>query len=127
MVEFSGVVLVHVLGGKNLPVADMTGKSDPYVEITNGFQTVKTQVMYENLNPFWDEQLQMNAQSLKTSLKLRVLDHDMVGSPDLLGTAEISLEELATVPAESWLDRKLFIDKEKKAYIKIRLQFLNLA
>jgi Ca2+-dependent lipid-binding protein len=127
MVEFSGVVIIHVLGGKHLPAADVNGKSDPYVEITNGFQTVKTHFVEESLNPFWDEELQMNCQSLKTGvLNVRVLDHDVIGKDDILGTTKLPLEELQNHPKESWLDKKLFIDEHKKAYIKLRLKFINL-
>lgn len=127
MVEFAGVVIVHVIGGKNLPAADINGKSDPYVQISNGIQTVKTSVVLENLSPFWDEELQMNVKNLNSSLQITVLDSDLVGKDDKLAQFVSPLTELSKVSSGTWIEQKHYLSKETNSYIKIRIKFINLS
>lgn len=125
MVEFSGVLFVHVLGGKNLKSADINGLSDPFVEISNGVQTVKTNRVNKNLNPFFDEMLTINVKGLSSILKLRVYDHDFIGKNDLLGSADIDLRELDRRKTAEFVYKKINLDSQ--GYIGLALKFEDLS
>ncbi|OQV14074.1 Extended synaptotagmin-2 [Hypsibius exemplaris] len=55
----AGLIRVHVIAGKNLPVADPSligpGSSDPYVKIMLGAKEARTKTIFKSLNPKWDE------------------------------------------------------------------------
>ena len=46
--------------GRNLPVMDPNGKSDPYCVVVVGDNQAKTGVQYNTLNPEWRETLQFD-------------------------------------------------------------------
>lgn len=51
---------VTVVEGRNLPVMDSTGKSDPYCIVIVGNQERRTSVQYSTINPTWHEALQFD-------------------------------------------------------------------
>ena len=51
---------VTVVEGRNLPVMDPTGKSDPYCIVIVGNQEQRTSVRYSTVNPTWHETLQFD-------------------------------------------------------------------
>ena len=46
--------------GRNLPVMDPTGKSDPYCIVRAGNQEQRTSVQYSTVAPMWNETLQFD-------------------------------------------------------------------
>lgn len=46
--------------GRNLPVMDPTGKSDPYCLVSVGNQEQRTSVQYNTICPTWNETLQFD-------------------------------------------------------------------
>lgn len=52
-----GLLKVKVISAKNLPNEDMTGQSDPFVEVRVGYlgKNFKSKVVDSSLNPVWNE------------------------------------------------------------------------
>lgn len=77
-----GVLSVTVVSAENLPVMDLTGKSDPYVVVTlkkAGTKT-KTRVLNETLNPVWNQTFDFVVEdALHELLIFEVYDHDTIG------------------------------------------------
>ena len=73
-----GVLILHICGGKNLPVADINGTSDPYVVIFQGDHGVKqeTEVVQRSLNPMFDEHKVVMLTSLHDPVSFEVIDSD---------------------------------------------------
>ncbi|KAM0943028.1 putative Arf GTPase activating protein [Dioscorea sansibarensis] len=93
--EIIGTLKVKVVKGTDLAVRDMLS-SDPYVILTLGDQKVRTTVIKSNLNPVWNEELEMSVPHRYRPLKLRVFDHDLFSADDIMGEAEIDLQPLLT-------------------------------
>ncbi|EQC30968.1 hypothetical protein SDRG_11441 [Saprolegnia diclina VS20] len=87
--------------------ADWNGFSDPYVIVTafelRGVQTryevanymmTKTEIQYKTLNPVWDFTVLLPHMTPETTLCLTVVDYDFGSSPDFLGQATISMDQL---------------------------------
>jgi hypothetical protein len=73
-----GVLMLHIFGGRNLPVADINGTSDPYVVFFQGERGVKqeTDVVQRSLNPMFDEHKVMMLSSLHDPVSFEVIDSD---------------------------------------------------
>ncbi|KAL0407533.1 UNVERIFIED_CONTAM: ADP-ribosylation factor GTPase-activating protein AGD12 [Sesamum latifolium] len=67
--EFIGNLKVRVLKGTNLAIRDMLS-SDPYIILTLGQQKVQTSVVTSNLNPVWNEELDLAVPNDYGSIKL---------------------------------------------------------
>ena len=53
--SFPGTVVITVISVDNVPVADLNGKSDPYVTVEIGSKKQKTTVKKKELNPVYNE------------------------------------------------------------------------
>ncbi|MQL95126.1 hypothetical protein Taro_027794 [Colocasia esculenta] len=95
MVEFIGVLKVKVVKGTNLAVRDMLS-SDPYVVLVLGQQRVQTNVVQSNLNPVWNEELQLSVPQDYGPMRVQVFDHDTFSADDIMGEAEVDLQPLIT-------------------------------
>uniref|UniRef100_A0A1D1XXA1 ADP-ribosylation factor GTPase-activating protein AGD12 n=1 Tax=Anthurium amnicola TaxID=1678845 RepID=A0A1D1XXA1_9ARAE len=95
MIEFIGTLKVKVVKGTNLAIRDMLS-SDPYVVLVLGQQKVQTSVMDSNLNPVWNEELQLSVPQRYGPLKLQVFDQDTFFADDIMGEAEVDLQPLIT-------------------------------
>ncbi|XP_071844692.1 multiple C2 and transmembrane domain-containing protein 1-like isoform X3 [Apostichopus japonicus] len=87
---------IHLKEGKDLAVRDWSGSSDPYVKFKLGGKVVyKSRIIYQNLNPLWDEKFQVPVRNVNQTLSLAVLDYD-VGplADDPMGRAKINLSSL---------------------------------
>jgi hypothetical protein len=93
-----GSLKITLERGEGLPAGDANGLSDPYVVLTAGGQTKKSKVKWKTLNPIWNETFEMKGvvlrDVLETGLKLRVMDRDLGTFDDLLGHANVTLEEM---------------------------------
>ena len=101
---------VRLVSGHDLKPEDKkTGSSDPYVVMHVGSQKRKSSVIWQNLNPVWNEDFQFTVpDDFPKPLQFKVYDRD-VGVADLddfMGKAQVSLadmlhcEELAFPPIE---------------------------
>ncbi|KAM8867890.1 extended synaptotagmin-1 [Synchiropus picturatus] len=95
-----GLLRMILLEGQNLVAKDnmmggmVKGKSDPYVKLTTGEVTFKSNVVKENLNPVWNEMYEMVLRpQLGQEVQLEVFDKDM-DKDDFLGRATISMSDI---------------------------------
>ncbi|XP_051932224.1 fer-1-like protein 4 [Hippocampus zosterae] len=89
------LVRIYVVKGTNLAPADPNGKSDPYLLVRIGQQCQDTKDRYipKQLNPVFGEVFELTVSfPLETELLIRVMDHDMVGTDDLIGETRVDLE-----------------------------------
>lgn len=81
-----GVLQVRILGGTQLEIGDIK-TSDPYVEVRYADEIEKTAVMFQTLNPVWNNEvfefLVFNDDM--TRVELNVYDYNLASSPDFLG------------------------------------------
>ncbi|XP_074300537.1 protein C2-DOMAIN ABA-RELATED 7-like [Silene latifolia] len=85
-----GELKIKVIRGMNLVIADLTS-SDPYVVITIGTQKVKTKYVYDNCNPYWNDEVTLAVFDLDTPIKLMVYDKDLFTSDDYMGEVRIDI------------------------------------
>eukprot|EP00948_MAST-09A_sp_MAST-9A-sp1_P002529 g2529.t1 len=104
--EFTGYVKVTVVKGNRLAPKDITGLSDPFVEVNLGTQKLKTKVIPQTLNPQWNEDIMLSG-TTEMNLGIEVYDQDqMVGHKDYMGGCLLNLNT---------------IDGEKKFPITLRI------
>jgi len=108
-----GIIKVHVISAKGLKSFDtLTGKSDPFVELsTITDEVLTTKVIKNNLSPVWNEVKYLPVLEKDQSLRLEMFDYDainvaegltlkvwksvgqMVGAKDFMARAAIPLAE----------------------------------
>ncbi|XP_047082414.1 ADP-ribosylation factor GTPase-activating protein AGD12-like [Lolium rigidum] len=93
--DFVGQLNITVVKGSQLAVRDML-TSDPYVVLTLGEQKAQTTVKASDLNPIWNEVLELKVPRNFGPLKLEVYDHDTFSADDIMGEAEIDLQPMIT-------------------------------
>ncbi|KAF7090761.1 hypothetical protein CFC21_093461 [Triticum aestivum] len=93
--EFVGQLNITVVKGSGLAVRDML-TSDPYVVLSLGEQKAQTTVKASDLNPVWNEVLNLSVPRNYGPLKLEVYDHDTFSADDIMGEAEIDLKPMIT-------------------------------
>ncbi|KAL7645439.1 UNVERIFIED_CONTAM: hypothetical protein RMT77_003825 [Armadillidium vulgare] len=93
----AGRLTVTVIKMRNLKALDITGSSDPYVKVSllcqgKRIKKKKTSVKRATLNPVYNESLVFdvpNENIQDTTLLVKVLDYDRVGSNELMGVVVI--------------------------------------
>eukprot|EP01080_Neovahlkampfia_damariscottae_P010063 gene10063-2485_t len=90
---------IVLLRGINLPVRDMTGKSDPYLIFKVGNEATKSQKVFQNLNPdFKNEEIlvkvDLNYLREKGILEIECWDWDPFKKPDWMGKNLMSIQNL---------------------------------
>ncbi|XP_041834380.1 fer-1-like protein 4 [Melanotaenia boesemani] len=89
------LIRVYIIKAINLAPADPNGKADPYLVVKVGDQSLDTKDRYipKQLNPTFGEVFELTVSfPLETELAIMVLDHDLVGSDDVIGETRIDLE-----------------------------------
>nr|XP_057911615.1 fer-1-like protein 4 isoform X1 [Doryrhamphus excisus] len=92
---FRVLVRIYIIKGTNLTPTDPNGKADPYLVVRIGQQTQDTKDRYipKQLNPVFGEVFELTVSfPLETEVLIRVLDHDIVGSDDIIGETRVDLE-----------------------------------
>ena len=59
---------------------DITGKSDPFVVVSLGTKSHKSRVVYQNLNPVWNEMFEFEDFDFDMDVIVRIYDWDLLGS-----------------------------------------------
>ncbi|GFP83317.1 synaptotagmin-5 [Phtheirospermum japonicum] len=88
-----GVLSVTVISADDLPAKDLTGKSDPFVELRmkKSQQNYKTRVLNDTSNPVWNQTFDFVVEDgLHELLILEVYDHDTFGK-DKIGRCIMTL------------------------------------
>ncbi|XP_029683326.1 fer-1-like protein 4 isoform X2 [Takifugu rubripes] len=86
---------VYIIKATNLAPSDPNGKADPYLVLRVGQQILDTKDRYipKQLNPTFGEVFEFTVSfPLDTELVIRVMDHDLVGTDDIIGETRIDLE-----------------------------------
>uniref|UniRef100_H3CIC0 Fer-1 like family member 4 n=1 Tax=Tetraodon nigroviridis TaxID=99883 RepID=H3CIC0_TETNG len=89
------LVRVYIVKATNLAPSDPNGKADPYLVLRVGQQVLDTKDRYipKELNPTFGEVFEFTVSfPLDTELSIRVMDHDLVGTDDIIGETHIDLE-----------------------------------
>ncbi|KYO40974.1 otoferlin isoform A [Alligator mississippiensis] len=89
------LVRVYIVKATNLSPADPNGKADPYVVVTVGEEQKNTKERYipKQLNPVFGEVMEFSISfPTESELTVAIIDHDLVGSDDLIGETKIDLE-----------------------------------
>ncbi|KAJ2364473.1 Tricalbin-2 [Coemansia sp. RSA 2610] len=91
-----GMVRMRIASATNLPAADKSGTSDPYVvALVDGVKVWESETIKKTLNPRWNEQAELGIrQRAKTVLTLEVYDWNQIQSHTLLGSVTLPLKDL---------------------------------
>ncbi|CAI2166045.1 12500_t:CDS:10 [Funneliformis geosporum] len=95
-VEPCGFVRLHIKRANKLKnVAQLRGKSDPYVSVLldSNFRG-RTDKINDNLNPVWDEVFYIPVHSTKETLILQVWDYENNAKDKRLGFAKLEISKL---------------------------------
>ncbi|XP_052190781.1 FT-interacting protein 7 [Diospyros lotus] len=95
LVEQMHYLYVNVVKARNLPVMDISGSLDPYVEVKLGNYKGVTKHLEKNQNPVWNKVFAFSKQNLQSNvIEVTVKDRD-IGKDDLVGWV---LFDVAEVP-----------------------------
>ncbi|XP_068171710.1 fer-1-like protein 4 isoform X2 [Antennarius striatus] len=89
------LVRIYIIKATTLAPKDLNGKADPYLVLRVGQQSLDTKDRYipKQLNPTFGEVFEFTVSfPLETELAIRVMDHDLVGSDDVIGETRVDLE-----------------------------------
>ncbi|KAH6759350.1 C2 calcium/lipid-binding plant phosphoribosyltransferase family protein [Perilla frutescens var. frutescens] len=102
MVEPMNFLYVSVVKAMDLPVKDVTGSLDPYVEVKVGNYKGVTKHFEKNQNPVWNKVFAFSKEMLQSSLiEITVLDKD-VSKDDFVGKVTFEVPDVPTrVPPDS--------------------------
>ncbi|XP_071104075.1 extended synaptotagmin-1-like [Haliotis cracherodii] len=119
-----GVLAIHVKEAKELRDADGIGISDPYAQVKVGDQTFLTAILENKKDAKWDQKFDALVDLAEERLEVRVMDHDTVGSDDLLGTATV---QISRVIEAGKVDEWLPLQGVDQGSINLALQWFYLA
>ncbi|PSS19415.1 FT-interacting protein [Actinidia chinensis var. chinensis] len=86
LVEQMHYLYVEVVKARDLPVMDITGSLDPYVEVKVGNYKGVTKHVVKNQNPVWREVFAFSKENLQSSeIEVIVKDKDLISKDDFVG------------------------------------------
>jgi phosphatidylserine decarboxylase len=86
---------IGVLKARNLAPKDKKGTSDPYLVLTLGEARHSTISIAKNLNPEWNETMELPIESIDSLLlEVKCWDKDRLGRKDYMGEFDIALEDI---------------------------------
>lgn len=115
MVEQMHFLYVNVVKAKDLPVMDVSGSLDPYVEVKVGNYKGVTKHLEKNQNPVWKQIFAFSKERLQSSLlEVTVKDKDL-GKDDFVGRVFFDIPEVPLrVPPDSPLAPQWYKLVDKK-------------
>ncbi|XP_018597365.1 ras GTPase-activating protein 4 [Scleropages formosus] len=122
-------LFIRIVEGKNLPVKDITGSSDPYciVRIDNE-AIIRTATIWKTLSPFWGEEYNVHLPPSFHNVSFHVLDEDSLSRDDVIGKVSISKEALAAKPQgiDGWMNlTEIDPDEEVQGEIHLKVSVLG--
>lgn len=90
----NSVLTVNLVEAKDLIPMDSNGLSDPYVILSCESQKFTSNCIPETLNPVWNEEFFFNIESGNETLKLTVMDKDVLMPDDFEGEVTIPMSLL---------------------------------
>ncbi|XP_050214682.1 FT-interacting protein 7 [Mercurialis annua] len=115
LVEQMHYLYVSVVKARDLPVMDVTGSVDPYVEVKLGNYKGRTKHLEKNQNPMWNQIFAFSKDRLQANLlEVTVKDKDFV-KDDFVGRIMFDLTEVPLrVPPDSPLAPQWYKMEDKK-------------
>lgn len=116
------VFTIKIVEGENLKACDQNGFSDPYVVLVDEFQKrlTKTRVIPKNLNPRWDESVDITVQG-PVNIVAMIWDSDTFGDDDYVGRTSLKLDPIHFgdyLPKEYWLN----LDTQGRLLLRISME-----
>lgn len=116
------VFTIKIVEAEDLKACDINGFSDPYVVLGDEYQKrlAKTRIIYRNLNPRWDETVDITTQG-PLNIIATVWDWDALGDHDCVGRASLKLDPSHFsdfMPREYWLD----LDSQGRILLRVSME-----
>ncbi|CAN1235556.1 FT-interacting protein 7 [Linum perenne] len=118
LVEKMHFLYVSVVKARDLPVMDVTGSLDPYVEVKLGNYKGRTKHLDKNQNPVWHQIFAFSKERLQSNLlEVVVKDKDLITKDDFVGRVNFDLTEVPLrVPPDSPLAAQWYRLEDKNGY-----------
>lgn len=115
LVEQMHFLYVNVVKARDLPVMDIGGSLDPYVEVKLGNYRGVTKHFEKNQNPVWNEVFAFSKERLQSNfLEVTVKDKD-IGKDDFVGRVSFDITDVPRrVPPDSPLAPQWYKLEDKK-------------
>lgn len=122
LVEQMYYLYVRVVKARDLPTNQVTGSSDPYVEVKLGNYKGKTQHFEKKTNPEWKQVFAFSKEKIQSSvLEVFVRDKEMVARDDYLGKVIFDMNEVPTrVPPDSPLAPQWYRLEDRRGDNKVK-------
>ncbi|KAB1204735.1 Multiple C2 and transmembrane domain-containing protein 1 [Morella rubra] len=116
LVEQMHYLYVSVVKARDLPVMDVTGSLDPYVEVKLGNYKGVTKQLEKNQNPVWNQIFAFSRDRLQADrVEVNLKDKDTITKDDFVGRVTIELSEVPIrVPPDSPLAPQWYKLGDKK-------------
>lgn len=116
------VFTIKIVEAEDLKACDTNGLSDPYVVLVDEFgkRLTKTRVVNKNLNPRWDESIDITV-SGAVNIVAMIWDFDTFGDDDYIGRTSLKLDPSHFsdyLPKEYWLK----LDTQGKLLLRIGME-----
>ncbi|TKA76700.1 hypothetical protein B0A49_04137 [Cryomyces minteri] len=116
------VFTIKIIEAEDLKACDMNGLSDPYVVLGDEYQKrlAKTRIIYGNLNPRWDETVDITTQG-PLNIIATIWDWDTLGDHDCVGRTSLKLDPSHFsdyMPREYWLD----LDTQGRLLLRVSME-----
>lgn len=116
------VFTIKIVEAEELKACDQNGFSDPYVVLGDEYQKrlAKTRVVMRNLNPRWDESVDITVQGA-LNIIATVWDWDSFGDHDYVGRTSLKLDPMHFsdyMPREYWLN----LDTQGRLLLRVSME-----
>jgi Ca2+-dependent lipid-binding protein len=116
------VFTIKIIEAEDLKACDINGLSDPYVVLGDEYQKrlAKTRVIYANLNPRWDETIDITTNG-PLNIVATIWDWDALGDHDCVGRTSLKLDPSHFrdyMPREYWLD----LDTQGRLLLRVSME-----
>ena len=116
------VFTIKIVEAEDLKACDANGLSDPYVVLVDEYQKRlhKTRVIMRNLNPRWDESVDVTVSS-PLNVVATIWDYDTFGDHDFVGRTSLKLDPIHFsdyLPREFWLD----LDTQGRVLLRVSME-----
>jgi Ca2+-dependent lipid-binding protein len=116
------VFTIKIIEAEDLKACDINGLSDPYVVLGDEYQKrlAKTRVIYGNLNPRWDETIDITTNG-PLNIVATIWDWDALGDHDCVGRTSLKLDPSHFrdyMPREYWLD----LDTQGRLLLRVSME-----
>ncbi|KAL9642180.1 hypothetical protein ABK040_007183 [Willaertia magna] len=88
-------LIVEVIEAHELAAKDLGGTSDGYAVLKFENQEFKTDVVWKDLNPKWNERFTFLVKNLNTNLNISVYDENKLSKGQLIGQVDFNCQELS--------------------------------